>query len=74
MRAISALGLQECYSLVAASAFLTALIGDTQTGDVFADAKQLLLDTHGHSAKSAVLNLVEHFSALVVKTPLESKS
>ncbi|KAI9431177.1 ARM repeat-containing protein [Lactarius indigo] len=84
--AISALGLQERYSLVAASTFLTALIKDTQASDDFAEAKTLLLDTHGHAImrsllvgfagvapKSAVPNLVELFSALVVKTPLESK-
>lgn len=64
----------------------TALIKDTQASDDFADAKQLLLDTHGRAImhavlvgfagvapKSAVPNLVELFSALVVKTPLESK-
>ena len=64
----------------------TALIKDTQASDDFADAKQLLLDTHGRATmrallvgfagvapKSAVPNLVELFSALVVKTPLESK-
>ncbi|KAH8988411.1 ARM repeat-containing protein [Lactarius akahatsu] len=84
--AISALSLQERYSLVAASTFLTALIKDTQASDDFAEAKKLLLDTHGHAImrsllvgfagvapKSAVPNLVELFSALVVKTPLESK-
>ncbi|KAI9508978.1 ARM repeat-containing protein [Russula earlei] len=84
--AISALSLQERYSLVAASTFLTALIKDTQANDDLADAKKLLLDTHGRammrsllvgfagvSPKSAVPNLVELFSALVAKTPLESK-
>jgi hypothetical protein len=64
----------------------TALIKDTQASDDFADAKQLLLDTHGRAImrallvgfagvapKSAVPNLVELFSALVVKAPIESK-
>jgi len=84
--AISALSLQERYSLVAASTFLTTLIKDTHTNDDIADAKKLLLATHGReimrsllvgfaglSPKSAVPNLVELFSALVVKAPLESK-
>ncbi|KAI0247835.1 ARM repeat-containing protein [Lactifluus subvellereus] len=84
--AISALRLQERYSLVAASTFLTALIRDTQANDDLADAKKLLLDTHGRaiirsllvgfagvSPKSAVPNLIELFSALVTKVPLESK-
>ncbi|KAH9966317.1 ARM repeat-containing protein [Lactifluus volemus] len=84
--AISALSLQERYSLVAASTFLTALIRDTQANDDLGDAKKLLLDTHGRaiirsllvgfagvSPKSAVPNLIELFSALVTKVPLESK-
>ncbi|KAF8498083.1 ARM repeat-containing protein [Russula emetica] len=84
--AISALSLQERYSLVAASTFLTALIKDTQANDDLADAKKLLLDMHGRaimrslligfagvSPKSAVPNLVELFSALIAKAPLESK-
>jgi len=84
--AISALSLQERYSLVAASTFLTALIKDTQAKDDLADARRLLLETHGRaimrsllvgfagvSPKSAVPNLVELFSTLVAKAPLESK-
>ncbi|KAI0290272.1 armadillo-type protein [Multifurca ochricompacta] len=84
--AISALSLQERYSLVAASTFLTALIKDTQANDDLADAKKLLLEKHGSeimrslligfagvSPKSAVPNLVELFSSLIAKAPLESK-
>ncbi|KAI0262791.1 ARM repeat-containing protein [Gloeopeniophorella convolvens] len=84
--AVSALALQERYSLVAASTFLSALIKDTQASDDLGDVKRLLLDAHGRaimysllagfagaSPKSAVPNLVELFSALITKAPLESK-
>ncbi|KAI0051285.1 hypothetical protein FA95DRAFT_1676011 [Auriscalpium vulgare] len=84
--AVTALALQERYSLVSSSTFLSTLISRTHASGDLGDAKDVLVQTHGpaimHAVlagfagvapKSTVLNIVEVFSMLVMKYPAESR-
>ncbi|PCH43249.1 ARM repeat-containing protein [Wolfiporia cocos MD-104 SS10] len=85
--AITALSLQERYSLVAACTFLVSLINRTSAEDELSEAKTMLGKLHGEpvmrailrgfagsSPRSATPNLVDLMSALIAKFPAESRS
>ncbi|KAI0350564.1 ARM repeat-containing protein [Trametes cingulata] len=84
--AISALSLQERYSLTSASTFLSSLINRTATDDDLASSKAALAQTHGFlimrailfgfagvAPRSAMPNLIELLSTMITRYPLESK-
>lgn len=85
--AVSALSLQERYSMVAACTFLLSLINRTAAVDDLAEAKTILIQTHGRSIVQSILsgfvataprsttpNLIELLSVVINKYPLESKA
>ncbi|KAI0318744.1 armadillo-type protein [Amylostereum chailletii] len=84
---VTSLSLQERYSLVSASAFMSSLITRTHASEELGDVRNVIAQMHGSSImrallvgfagiapKSAVPNLVELFSTLVNKYPTESKT
>ncbi|CAL1698588.1 unnamed protein product [Somion occarium] len=85
--AISALSLQERYSLVSACTFLGAIVNKTSTNDDLKEAKTMLIQTHGRSILRAVLcgfagqaprsanpNLIEVLSTMVTRFPAETRT
>ncbi|KAI0791113.1 ARM repeat-containing protein [Abortiporus biennis] len=85
--AVSALSLQERYSLVSACNFLGTLINRTVTTDELNEARELLVQTHCRNVMQALLNgfagvaprsvtpnLIELLSTLVTRFPLQSRA
>ncbi|KAI0076848.1 ARM repeat-containing protein [Panus rudis PR-1116 ss-1] len=84
---ISALSLQERYSLVSACTFLASLVNRTATNDELSQASTLFVQAHGRAILRAILsgfagvaprsampNLIELLSAMITRYPAESKA
>ncbi|TBU41864.1 ARM repeat-containing protein [Dichomitus squalens] len=84
--AISALSLQERYSLTSSCTFLSVIVNRTATNDELANAKTTFAEIHGIPIMRAVLfgfagvaprsampNLIEVLSTLITRYPTESK-
>ncbi|KAK7684395.1 hypothetical protein QCA50_012342 [Cerrena zonata] len=85
--AISALSLQERYSLVYACNFLAQIINKTSANDDLKEARALFFQTHGKSIVRTILhgfagqaprsanpNLIELLSVMVTRTPGETRT